>query len=69
MERLRLVPAALGASLLASGLLIVGGREDLVAYARGRLNAAPAEESSWLQSVIAGLAADFPRLARAPELT
>ena len=65
-ERLRErrdVPGALvvledGRYALAGPVLAVGGREDLIAWARRRLTRAGDDERAWLQGVIGTLGAD-----------
>jgi potassium/hydrogen antiporter len=66
VSRLRLrrdVPGALvvlrdGRYAVTGPLVIVGGREDLVRYARRRMAKVDADERAWLQNVIGALAAD-----------
>jgi len=40
--------------------VIVGGREDVVRYARRRMARVGADERAWLQNVVGALAADVP---------
>jgi potassium/hydrogen antiporter len=68
VSRLRLrrdVPGALvvlrdGRYAVTGPLVIVGGREDVVRYARRRMAKVDADERAWLQNVIGALAADVP---------
>ena len=68
VSRLRIrrdVPGALvvlcdGRYAVTGPLLIVGGREDVVRYARRRMARVGPDERAWLQNVIGALAADVP---------
>ena len=68
VSRLRIrrdVPGALvvlrdGRYAVTGPLVIVGGREDVVRYARRRMARVGADERAWLQNVVGALAADVP---------
>jgi hypothetical protein len=48
-----------GRYAITSPVLAVGGREDLMGWARRRLDRVDEAERSWLQTVIGALAADL----------
>jgi len=61
------VPGALvvlhdGRYAVTGPIVFAGGRDDVARYARRRLAHVTPDERSWLQTIIGGLAADFPDL-------
>src|SRR5690606_1705083 len=59
------VPGALvalrdGRYALTGPLIVTGGREDVVRWARRRMGGADPDERVWLKNVVAALAADVP---------
>ncbi len=63
------VPGALvalvdGRYAITSPVVVVGGRDDVLRYARRRLRAAGPDDRSWLRGVVAALAADLPEAVR-----